>query len=95
MRLTKKEMHQNYFSKITESGVNTNFGKIITAFLTNKGFHSGNEITLIENNEIITEQKILTEKFSNLYTNIVERSCRVRPTKLNLVNSSHASYTIL
>ena len=64
------------------------FWKIIKPFLTNKGFLSGNEITLIENDEVITEEKILTEKFNNHYTNIVEQSCGVSSTKLNLVNNS-------
>ena len=62
--------------------------KIIKPFLTNKGFLSGNQITLIENDEVITEEKILAEKYKNHYTNIVERSFGVRPTKLNLVNNS-------
>ena len=51
------------------------FWKIIKPFLTNKGFLSGNEITIIENDEVITEEKILAEKFNNHYTNTVERSC--------------------
>ena len=72
-----------------ESGVNTNkeFWKIIKPFLTNKRFVSGNEITLIENDVFITGEKILVEKFNDHYTNIVERSCGVKPTKLNLLNS--------
>ena len=72
-----------------ESGLSTNkeFWKIIKPFLTNKGLLPGNELTLIENDEVITEEKILAEKFNNHYTNIVERSCGVKPTKLNLVNN--------
>ena len=81
---------KNYFSKVTESGVNTSkeFWKIIKPFLAIKEFLSGNETTLPENNEVITEENILAEKFNNHYTNIIERSCGVRPTKLNLVNNS-------
>ena len=88
--LLRKKCIKNYFSKVTESGVSTNkeFWKIIKPFLTNKGFLPGNELTLIENDEVITEEKILAEKFNNHYTNIVERSCGVKPTKLNLVNNS-------
>ena len=44
-------------------------------------------MTLVENDEVITEGKILAGKFNNHYAYIVERSCGVRPTKLNLVNS--------
>ena len=51
-------------------------------------FLSGKEITLIENGEVITEEKILVEKFNDRYTNTVEQSCGVKPTKLNLVNNS-------
>ena len=88
--LLRKKCIKNYFSKVTESGVSTNkeFWKIIKPFLTNKGFLPGNELTLTENDEVITEEKILAEKFNNHYTNIVERSCGVKPTKLNLVNNS-------
>ena len=88
--LLRKKCIKNYFSKVTESGVNTSkeFWKIIKPFLTNKGFLSGNEITITENDEVITDEKILAEKFNNHYTNIVERSCGVRPKKLNLVNIS-------
>ena len=93
MCLTKKEKHyifHNYFTKVTEGGVNTNkgFRKIIKPFLTTKGFLSGNEVTLIENDEVIAEEKILAEIILDHCTNIVKRSCGVIPTKLNLVNSS-------
>ena len=75
--LIRKKYIKNYFSKAAESGVNINkeFWKIIKSFLTNKRFLSGNEITIIENNEVITEEKILAEKFNDHYTNTVERSC--------------------
>ena len=88
--LLRKKCIKYYFSKVTESGVNTNkeFWKRMKPFLTNKGLLSGNEITLMENDEVTTEEKILAEKFNNHYTNIIERSCRVRPTKLDLVNNS-------
>ena len=88
--LLRKKSIKNYFSKVTESGVNTSkeFWKIFKPFLTNKGFFSGYEITLIENDELITEEKILAEKFNNHCTNIIDRSCGSKPTKLNLVNNS-------
>ena len=86
----RKKCIKNYFSKITENGVNANkeFWKIIKPFLTNKGFLSGNEITIIENDEVITDEKILAEKFNNHYKNIVEQCCGVRPKKVNLINKS-------
>ena len=48
----------------------------------------GNEIAIIENDGVISDEKILAEKFNNHHANVVERSCGVRPTKLNLVNYS-------
>ena len=86
----RKKCIKNYFSKITENGVNANkeFWKIIKPFLTNKGFLSGNEITIIENDEVVTDEKVLAERFNNHYTNIIEQSCGVRPKKLNLINNS-------
>ena len=44
--LLRKKCIKNYFSKVTESGINTSkeFWKIIKLFFTNKGFLSGNEI---------------------------------------------------
>ena len=88
--LLRKKCIKNCFSKVTESGVNTNkeFWKIIKPFLTNKGFLSRNKITLIKNDEAISEEKILAEKFNDHSTNIVERSCGGRPTKSNLVHNS-------
>ena len=48
----------------------------------------GNELTLTQNDEVMTEENILAEKFNDHYTNITDRSCGVRSTKLNLVSSS-------
>ena len=74
--LLRKKCIKNYFSKVMESGVNTNqeFWEIIKPFLTNKGFLSGNEITLIGNDKVITHEKILAETFNNHYRNIVKGS---------------------
>ena len=88
--LLRKKCIRNYFSKVMESGVNTNkeFWEIIKPFLANKGFLSCNELTLIENDKVITHEKILAEKFNNHYRNIVKGSCGFKPTNLNLVNNS-------
>ena len=57
--LLRNKCIKNYFSNVMETGVNTNkeFWEIIKPFLTNKGFLSGNEITLIENDKVITYEK--------------------------------------
>ena len=43
---------------------------------------------LIENDEIITKERILAEKINHYYPIIVDRSCGVRPTKLDLLSTS-------
>ena len=43
---------------------------------------------LIENDEIITKERILAEKINHYYPIIADRSCGVRPTKLDLLNTS-------
>ena len=87
MCLTKKEMNQNYFSKVTESCVNvkTEFRKIIEPFLTNNGFLSGTEITLKEYDEVVTKEKILAEKLKItteiLLNNLVSQTYKFKSSK--------------
>ena len=61
---------------ITEKGINNNksFWKFIKPFLTNKGFIVSNDITLVENDIVATDEKTLTSTFNKNYINIVEIS---------------------
>ena len=60
----RKKCIKNYFSKVTKSDVNTNkeLGKKLNLFLTNKGFLSLNEITLIEDDEVITGKNTMKNR---------------------------------
>ena len=50
-----------------------NFLKIITPFLTNKGFIANSDISLKEGNEIITTDKDLSQTFNNHCISIIEK----------------------
>ena len=79
---------KTYFVDVTQNGVlnNKNFWKVIKPFLTNKGCIEGNDITLIENDKAITNDKELAEIFNNHYINIVEKTCNVKPNTLSNEN---------
>ena len=63
--LRKKSMNL-YLDKLTVDGIVTNksFWKFIKPFLKNKSCHVQNDIMLIQNDEIITKEKDLTETFN-------------------------------
>ena len=66
---------ENLWKSITEKRINNNsFWKFIKPFLTNKGFIGSNDITLVENDVITTEDKTLASIFDKHYINIVEIS---------------------
>ena len=65
-----------------------NFWKVIKPFLTNKGFIDGNEITIVDGDEIISEEKELVKIFNVHYINIVEKTCGLKPKILNQDNKT-------
>ena len=73
-----------YFSKITQNGMvtNKNFWKVIKPFLTNKGCIDGNKISIVNGDEIISDEKELVKAFNEHYINIAERSCGVKSQNL-------------
>ena len=68
----------------TSDGVTTNkeFWKKLKPFLTNKGCFSKDKISIEVNNELVSDEKILTESFSEHYINIVEKSSGTKPSSL-------------
>ena len=57
-------------------------------FLTNKGFTGNNDITLIHQNKIISDEKQLTKLFNSYYINIVEKSSDTKTFGINFKNTS-------
>ena len=83
VKLRKKSI-KLYFSKITQNGIviNKKFWKVIKPFLTNKSCIDGNEISIVNGDEIISDEKELVKTFNEHYINIVERSCGVKSQNL-------------
>ena len=71
-----KKAVKSHFKTVACNGVTNNkeFWKIIKPFITNKGGLNNNEIILIENEKIISEEKQLTGIFNDHYINIVEEN---------------------
>ena len=85
----KKNMKLN-LNKLAADGIVTgkSFWKFIKPFLKNKSCHAQNDIMLIQNNKIITEEKDLAETFNKHFINIVEKSSGIKP-----VNATMMHYT--
>ena len=68
----------------TKYGVMTNkeFWKKLKPFLTNKGCFSEDKINIEVNDELVSDEKILTEIFNEHYINIVEKSSGTKPSSL-------------
>ena len=88
---------KQYFSNITSKGIVTNkeFWKTIKPFLTNKGCLENSDIMLINDDEMVADDKTLAKTFNEHYINIVERSSGLKPEKMEFYNSLHTSRNIL
>ena len=64
------------------------FWKFMKPFLTNKGFTGNNDITLIHQNKIISDEKQLTKLLNSYYINIVEKSSDTKTFGINFKNTS-------
>ena len=81
--LRRKAIKQ-HFKKATENGLVSNraFWNLVKPFLSNKGGLASNDISLIKNNEIVTDDQKLTEIFNDHYINIVEKSSGTKPCNI-------------
>ena len=82
----RKKSAKRYFSNVSQGkrfSSNRHFWKIIKPFLTNKGFIANSDISLKEENEIITSDKDLSETFNYHYINIIEKTTVSKPDNLH------------
>ena len=86
----RRKCMKNYVKKLTEKGLTTNkgFWKFMKPFLTNKAFTGNNDITLIHQNKIISDEKQLTKLFNIYYINIVEKCSDYKTFGKNFENTS-------
>ena len=84
--LGRKAIKQ-YFSNIISKGTATNkeFWKTMKPFIIKKGCLENSDIMLINNAEMVIDDKILAKPFNEHYINIVEWSSGLKPKKWNLI----------
>ena len=82
--LRKKAIKQ-HFKKATAGGLisNSDFWNLVKPFLSNKGGLVGDDISLVHNNQIVTDDSELTEIFNNHYINIVEKTSGQKPCNIS------------
>ena len=79
----RRKSLKKHLKSITEEGLNNNksFWKFIKPFLASKGFIGSNNINLVENDVVTTDEKTLASTFNKHYINIVEISSGKPPPK--------------
>ena len=96
MSLRKKSL-KKHLKSITEKGINNNksFWKFVKPFLKNKGFIGSNDITLVENDVVTTDEKTLARTFNKHYINIVEISSGKTPNNLSKMSHGKSKQEVL
>ena len=73
---------------------NKEFWKTIRPFLTNKGCLENSDIMLINDDEMVTDDKTLAEAFNEHYINTAERFSGLKPEKMEFESSLKTSRNI-
>ena len=84
MSLRRKSL-KKHLKSITEKRIHNNksFWKFIKPLLANKACIGSNDITLVENDVVTTDEKTLASTFNKHYINIVEISSGKPPKNLS------------
>ena len=96
MSLRKKSL-KKHLKSITEKGINNNksFWKFVKPFLKNKGFIGSNDITLVENDVVTTDEKTIASTFNKHNNNIVEISSRKLPKNISKMSHGQSKQEVL
>ena len=80
----RKKAIKQHFKKATAKDLISNheFWNLVKPFLSNKGGLAGDDISLVHNNQIVTDDYQLTEIFNNHYINIVEKTSVQKPLNI-------------
>ena len=83
VKLRRKAI-RDHFKKATSKGIMSNkeFWDLVKPYLSNKGGLSDNNITLIKDQKIITDEPTLCQLFNDHYINIVQNSSGRKPTNV-------------
>ena len=84
----RKKAVKKYFKNIIESGIMENklFWKTMKPFVTNKSGISNDNIMIVDNERLITDDKELARMLNDHYINIVEKSSGVKPNSIEAQN---------
>ena len=84
----RKKAIKTYFKDIKDSGIveNKKFWQTIKPFITNKSGISNNNIMIIENDSLVTDDKKLATVFNDYYINIIEKSSGIKQNFINYGN---------
>ena len=75
--------------------IKKDFWKTIKPFLTNKGCLENSDIMLINDDDMVTDDKTFAKTFNEHYIKTVERSSGLKPEKMKFENSLNTSRNIL
>ena len=76
---------RNYFNLVTINGgsmTNKAFYDIVKPYLTNKGALVNNDITIVKDGKLISENFEIAESFNRYYVNIIENATGKKPTNI-------------
>ena len=81
----RKKAIKNQFKTVTIDGLMSNkaFWDLVKPFLSNKGGLTGNEVSLVNGDRIVTDDHELCEHFNDHYINIVENISGKKPCKVD------------
>ena len=83
----RKKCIKNHLKNINKGlSSNKEFWKFMKPFVSNKDFSQKNDITLIQNENIVTEETELAELCNNYYMNIVESTSGIKPERMEDCN---------
>ena len=85
-----KKAKKAYFERMNKQGSisSKSFWNTVKPFLTNKGFITSEDITIKNNEELVTDKSELAEIFNTHYINIVEKSSGIGPSVIGNPNDS-------
>lgn len=92
----RRQAIKEHFNSVMEGGIiqNKKFWSTVKPFLTNKSGKSSNEIMIVHDDIIVTDENELAEIFNEEYIHIVEKYSGVKPVSLRNYQSENRNEVI-